>query len=663
MLNWKGKNYRPVGGPGYIKVYKPDINELLKPLSQKKGLGSAILTGQAINPKNNGQQVLPSPTPSVTPSITPSETPTNTPSVTPSETPSPTPSVTQTQTPSITPSSTPYPLPIQPNLWFDGSDSSYMSIIPSGGTEYISTWTSKGINGWVMSAANTNQMAQFSASTQMPGNPKIARFTSGATSAFHSSMRSYNNTPITYTGGTWFVVWAVPSGLTYTQAGQFNNRAYSGFTNGGLIPSGIQAQCLVNNSPSNTFTSASVISGYSFPMGITAVSAATINNKVLARTSQPSGLGGFGVWEINQSAGTTSTSYTATTNVGLVNSYNMGCTTTSAGTITNIGSNYEICDIMWYDSVLSNSDIEAIELYLKDKWRYDEWASPVPTATPTASNTSTPTPSITASQTMTPSITPTNTTSPTPTPSATPFSPSSLSPDIWIDFSDTSTMTFRTGTNNLTKITNKGTNSSLTAFTQNTQANQPVVTASTVFTGVTISAVTCSNDFLVSNANSPTGNSVTFVCVVGRTSSSDTSTSLYGFDNGTYLKNFYWNRNSTSSRSAFFDVGPATYYRTDVTNPVTNTWSGQTYIEFISTTGASQLDYYYTNTSGMTETLAAGSTYTQNSPGAATLNLFNTDGTTANIQVGEMLFIYRELTSNERTDLTTYLKTKWGLQY
>lgn len=86
-LNWKGRPYRPVGGTGYIRVYKPDINDLIKPLSQKKGLGSAILTGNIINPQNSPQpqNVTPTPTPSVTQTSTMTSTPTNTPSVTPTE--------------------------------------------------------------------------------------------------------------------------------------------------------------------------------------------------------------------------------------------------------------------------------------------------------------------------------------------------------------------------------------------------------------------------------------------------------------------------------------------------------------------------------------------------------------------------------------------------
>lgn len=96
-LKWKGRNYRPASN--YVKVSKPDINELIKPLSQKKGLGSAILTGSFISGIGDNYPVVtptasgPLPSPSVTPTITitPSFTPTNTPTltITPSATPLP----------------------------------------------------------------------------------------------------------------------------------------------------------------------------------------------------------------------------------------------------------------------------------------------------------------------------------------------------------------------------------------------------------------------------------------------------------------------------------------------------------------------------------------------------------------------------------------------
>lgn len=97
-LNWNGRNYRPAGN--YVRVYKPDINELMKPLSQKRGLGSAILTGTFISGIGDNYPE-PSPTIPVTPSVTPSNTATNTPTPTPTVTPTNT--ATNTPTPSVTP--------------------------------------------------------------------------------------------------------------------------------------------------------------------------------------------------------------------------------------------------------------------------------------------------------------------------------------------------------------------------------------------------------------------------------------------------------------------------------------------------------------------------------------------------------------------------------
>ena len=113
-LQWKGRSYRPA--TNFVKVYKPDVNELIKPLSMKAGLGSAILTGQYISGKGNEP---------VVPVITPSPTATAQVTPTPSITASP------TLTPSVTPSSTPFPF-VQPSLWFDASDSTTMNLILSG---------------------------------------------------------------------------------------------------------------------------------------------------------------------------------------------------------------------------------------------------------------------------------------------------------------------------------------------------------------------------------------------------------------------------------------------------------------------------------------------------------------------------------------------------
>ena len=60
-LNWGGKKYRPIQG---IKKYEPDINELIKPLSEKPTKGTIFLMAQALNAP---AKIIPSPTPSVDP--------------------------------------------------------------------------------------------------------------------------------------------------------------------------------------------------------------------------------------------------------------------------------------------------------------------------------------------------------------------------------------------------------------------------------------------------------------------------------------------------------------------------------------------------------------------------------------------------------------------
>jgi len=89
-LKWGGKKFYPQKS----KPYTPDINELMKPLSEKVGKGniwgSQVMNVLKVDP-------TPTPTPSVTPTSTQTPTVTPTPTLTPTQTTSPTP------TPSITP--------------------------------------------------------------------------------------------------------------------------------------------------------------------------------------------------------------------------------------------------------------------------------------------------------------------------------------------------------------------------------------------------------------------------------------------------------------------------------------------------------------------------------------------------------------------------------
>ena len=302
--------------------------------------------------------------------------------------------------------------------------------------------------------------------------------------------------------------------------------------------------------------------------------------------------------------------------------------------------------------------------------------TPTRTVTPSITPSNSPTPSITASQTATPTNTttptntPTNTTTPTvtKTPTSTPtFNPSSLNPIVWVDYSDTSTMTFRTGTNFLEKINNKGVYGGLTAFTQTTQANQPLIQLSTGFTNVTISACVINNDFLISNISTSAQTNVTRVVVQSKNTNNSPWNYTYTIGGSNNQYGTYMGQTATTARKAFFAGLSGTYCRIDCS--LTNRPStGQTYIEYFSTSANTKVSYSSFNGSAATESTVAGSncgSVFNNQPGSGTLyiNTSNTDSTNYNGEIGEILMFTRELTSTERTDLLNYLKNKWGLKY
>ena len=302
--------------------------------------------------------------------------------------------------------------------------------------------------------------------------------------------------------------------------------------------------------------------------------------------------------------------------------------------------------------------------------------TPTNTITPTITPSNSPTPSITASQTVTPTntTTPTNTptTSITPTltrtPTSTPtFNPSSLNPVIWVDFSDTSTMTFRTGTNFLEKITNKGVYGGLTAFTQTTQANQPSVSASTQFPSG-LSAVTTGDNWLTSNISTTAMTNCTRVIVVGNNDNNAYWDYRWTESGLASAYDTYGAQTSTATRKAFYDGPTGRYCRIDCS--LTNRPStGQTYLEYVSTSASTRVSYSSFNGSAATESTVAGSSCTNavfnGDPQVSTLNILNqvSPGSTFTSQVGEILMFTRELTSSETTDLLNYLKNKWGLKY
>jgi hypothetical protein len=571
-----------------------------------------------------------------------------TPTPTPSITPSPTPSLTPTMTPSITPSSTPYPLPINPSLWFDASDSSTMSLINSGGTDYVSTWNSKGTTTWSLSGTNTNRMPIFSASTLMPGNPNCVRFTANATAALQDGMMSFGNTPITHTGSTWFVVWAKPDGSLYTQS-PLLNRVYSGFTNGGLITSGSPGGGIDNHSfnitNGNILTNTyNLYMNQAYGLNLPVYSAANLNSKFIVSYNNPGSTGGFSYVEINQSAQTNTTAFTGATSVGEVNSYVMGLTVASAGTQTYGNANVELCEVMWFNTELTPAEREQVELYLKDKWRYDEWASPVPTATPTASPTQT--------------ATMTNTPTPSPTP---PFNPLNLNPMIWVDFNDASTLSLRSG-QYVQSVSNKGNWTAFTGFSQTTASDQPSWSASTMGTGM--SAITISNNFL----NAPqvlTGSAWnTFVVLKFSGTNEFQPIKISGTIGG---QNSAWSNvyaQPGSNRYANFFIQFASNYRAGFSD-YTSYSTPHILQSYLSNSSTTIIDYMTINNSAQTETNISNSVISTGAPGSISgiFRIINEDGIYSDIsgEIGEIYMFDKELTSTQQSNLINYLKTKWGI--
>jgi hypothetical protein len=276
-----------------------------------------------------------------------------------------------------------------------------MNLILSGGTTYISQLTSKGTSNWTLTGQTSDRYPTYSASTSLPGSPNIIRFTPNATTSLRKALVAFDRPTLTHTGSTLFMVWSQPAGTP-----AFQNQLYSGNTNGTLVQSGtdtfdrLQFATIGTNIGNTNLYPQSSSQSVLIPAPF---SATNLNGKYLMKVVLPANPG-YGSWELNQSGGTGASLFTGTTVTPQWNAINLGCTSNNTQQLFSTNTNIELAEMMVYNSELTSAQQEAVELYLRDKWRYDEWASPVPT--PTA------TPQVTASPT--PSVSPTVTTSPTP---------------------------------------------------------------------------------------------------------------------------------------------------------------------------------------------------------------------------------------------------------
>jgi hypothetical protein len=376
---------------------------------------------------NDGQQsgvVGTAAVPDVTPTPTATETSTPTPTATETSTPTPTQTNTPSITPSITPSSTPYILPETPALWYDATNIGSIDYISSGGTDYVSAWRSIGTYQKTVTGVTTNTMPIWSGSSQMPGSPLIVRWTKQSNTALRQFLtQRFDSTRIPQSGFTTFVVFANP-GYDYNGTGSANGVGFqlfmsSGNTTGGFnTPIALNYNMIIGNATNIQLTTS--INGVGTNNQIPNWSATSLNSKFLyTQVSQFDN--NIPYFELNQSGGTQQLPITGTTN-SPISSIALGIQFVANGSISTTTNNpgIEMGEIMVFNRVLSPSEQEQVQDYLRDKWRYDEWESPVPTPTPTSSPVA-PTPTPTTTTTTTPTTTPTNTSTPSPTPSNTQF--------------------------------------------------------------------------------------------------------------------------------------------------------------------------------------------------------------------------------------------------
>ena len=305
--------------------------------------------------------------------------------------------------------------------------------------------------------------------------------------------------------------------------------------------------------------------------------------------------------------------------------------------------------------------------------------TPTQTSTQTQTPTNTPTQTQTSTQTQTPTQTSTQTSTPTPT--QTPF-PLGFNPMIWVDFNDTSTMTFRSGTNYLESISNKGYWTAMTGFSQNILTAQTEINTLSYFTGTAKSGATVSRSWMESNIQMTGTNwNVFVVCAYDPTTASSSPVSAdngkpyYGPAPFVAKEQILWNpltvqatngRYWTSVIEPPYDTSDD-YQALQVTG---NTdWRTPHVLQsYISTSAATpDLTYFYINTTGYSQDLVY-TRYIQGQPanGNIKLQIINQSGYTSSNQdvlgqIGEIVLFDKELTISELDQLMQYFQYKWGI--
>jgi hypothetical protein len=235
----------------------------------------------------------------------------------------------------------------------------------------------------------------WSGSTNLPGSPLVIRFNKSATAGLRDFLtQRFDNTVVPVSGSSVFIVVSNPgynySASTTTNGFGFNMLLYSGNSvTGGFTPIsntfpvnyGTAFNSGSNNNLNLNFTSSGYTAGAN---GIVGFSGFNLNNNFLYSQviPYPSGIPSL---LLNNSTTAVTANITGTT-LSNITAVSIGTAPNSGGTLsTTINAGAEIGEIMVFNRVLTVQEQDQVQLYLRDKWRYDEWNDPLPVPTPTPS--------------------------------------------------------------------------------------------------------------------------------------------------------------------------------------------------------------------------------------------------------------------------------------
>jgi hypothetical protein len=301
------------------------------------------------------------------------------------------PVVTPSSTPTPTPSSTPPYFNIR--FWIDASDE---STITKDVNNKVSQWNDKGPYGYDLIQSNSNNQPLYTASTLNPQVTGLNCVSFNGLSTTDGTFMSVSGISFSDTGYTYMFVAGISrnevDGFAFSMDGpssdpelDSNYYLYSRNQGGGTdrVYVGAVGDNWYVNLPANSADTISRASG----LFLGVVTGTTTGNS----QAQLNGI----TLSLKETGATTTT----------ITSIAVGGQTGSTAQFLALS---EVMEIIVFDKILNQIDIDFVRTQLENKWLYSQWlVTPTPTSTPTITPTITPTSTLGLSPTPTSSLTPT----------------------------------------------------------------------------------------------------------------------------------------------------------------------------------------------------------------------------------------------------------------